>query len=82
MAFSRYRNTIVSFVVNGAKVETVAEYFAWDGLRDSAESLKVGGFDGKIDELMLGGCFRDDSWTHLTYLNQKPTSYWPILMER
>jgi hypothetical protein len=28
---------------------------------------------------MVGGCFRDDTWTRVTYLNQRPENYWPVL---
>ena len=81
IAFSRQPSSRTVFFVNERKIETELKRVAWEdelAMRD----FKVGGFMGKIDELMLGGCYRDDSWTRLTYLNQKPTDYWPTLTPR
>ena len=81
IAFSRQPSSRTVFFVNERKIETELKRVAWEdelAMRD----FKVGGFMGKIDELMLGGCYRDDSWTRLTFLNQKPTDYWPTLTPR
>ena len=78
VAFSRHTNSATNFYVNDRKIDLEPEQIAWTGARD-LEDFKVGGFTGTIDELMLGGCFRDDSWTRLTYLNQRPENYWPVV---
>jgi hypothetical protein len=80
------------FYVNDAKVSASLEKSDWDDTKvtfslepsDRSDSVGVraffelGGFTGIFDELMLGGCFRDDTWTRLTYLNQKPENFWPV----
>lgn len=81
LAFSRHVNSQTVFFVNDNKIESEPERVAWEDERAMRE-FRVGGFTGKIDELMLGGCFRDETWTRLTYLNQKPTDYWPVLKLR
>lgn len=81
VAFSRHTTSQSNFYVNDRKIETEPEQIAWTGVRELAD-FKVGGFTGMIDELMLGGCFRDDAWTRLTYLNQRPENYWPALSAR
>lgn len=81
VAFSRHTISQSNFYVNDRKIETEPEQIAWTGVRDVAD-FEVGGFTGMIDELMLGGCFRDDAWTRLTYLNQRPENYWPALSAR
>ncbi len=81
VAFSRHTTSQSNFYVNDRKIETEPEQIAWTGVRELAD-FKVGGFTGTIDELMLGGCFRDDAWTRLTYLNQRPEKYWPALSAR
>ena len=81
VAFNRHQNERVTFFVNDVKVDPEVEYAGWDGIRENLHDFKVGGFTGKIDELMLGGCYRDDSWTRLTYLNQKPTGSWPMFIK-
>ena len=81
IAFSRHTISQSNFYVNDRKIETEPEQIAWTGVRDNAD-FKVGSFTGTIDELMLGGCFRDDDWTRLTYLNQRPENYWPALSAR
>ena len=78
VAFSRHTTSQTNFYVNDRKIESEPEQIAWMGARD-LEDFKVGGFTGMIDELMLGGCYRDDSWTRLTYLNQRPENYWPVV---
>ncbi len=78
IAFSRHTISQSNFYVNDRKIETEPEQIAWTGARDVAD-FEVGGFTGSIDELMLGSCFRDDDWTRLTYLNQRPENYWPIV---
>lgn len=96
VAFSRRAFEQAVFYVNDAKVSASLEKSDWDDTKvafslepsDRSDSVgvrayfEVGGFTGKLDELMVGGCFRDDTWTRLTYLNQKPESYWPILLPR
>ena len=81
VAFSRHTISQSNFYVNDRKIETEPEQIAWTGVRDIAD-FEVGGFTGTIDELMLGSCFRDDAWTRLTYLNQRPENYWPALSAR
>jgi hypothetical protein len=81
VAFSRHTISQANFYVNDRKIETEPEQIAWTGVRDTAD-FEVGGFTGTIDELMLGSCFRDDDWTRLTYLNQRPENYWPALSAR
>ena len=78
VAFSRHTISKSNFYVNDRKIETEPEQIAWTGTRDVAD-FEVGGFTGTIDELMLGSCYRDDDWTRLTYLNQRPENYWPIV---
>jgi hypothetical protein len=96
VAFSRRAFEQTVFYVNDAKVSASPEKSDWDDTNivfslepsDRSDSVsvrayfEVGGFTGKLDELMVGGCFRDETWTRLTYLNQKPESYWPILLPR
>ena len=81
IAFSRHTISQSNFYVNDRKIETEPEQIAWTGVRDIAD-FEVGGFAGTIDELMLGSCYRDDDWTRLTYLNQRPENYWPALSAR
>jgi hypothetical protein len=81
VAFSRHTTSQSNFYVNDRKIETEPEQIAWTGVREKVD-FKVGSFTGTIDELMLGGCFRDDAWTRLTYLNQRPENYWPALSAR
>ena len=81
VAFSRHTISQSNFYVNDRKIETEPEQIAWSGVREKVD-FKVGSFTGTIDELMLGGCFRDDAWTRLTYLNQRPENYWPALSAR
>lgn len=81
VAFSRHTTSQSNFYVNDRKIETEPEQIAWTGVRELAD-FKVGGFTGMIDELMLGSCYRDDDWTRLTYLNQRPENYWPALSVR
>ena len=81
VAFSRHTTSQSNFYVNDRKIETEPEQIAWSGVREKVD-FKVGSFTGTIDELMLGSCFRDDAWTRLTYLNQRPENYWPALSAR
>lgn len=92
VAFSRRAFEQTVFYVNDAKVSASLEKSDWDDTKvtfalepsDRSDSVGVraffelGGFTGIFDELMLGGCFRDDTWTRLTYLNQKPENFWPV----
>jgi len=96
VAFSRRAFEQTVFYLNDAKVSASPEQSDWDGSKvtfslepsDRSDSVgvrayfEVGGFTGKLDELMVGGCFRDETWTRLTYLNQKPENYWPQLVPR
>lgn len=96
VAFSRRAFEQTVFYLNDAEVSASPETSDWDDTKvtfslepsDRSDSVgvrayfEVGGFTGKLDELMVGGCFRDETWTRLTYLNQKPESYWPILLPR
>lgn len=96
VAFSRRAFEQTVFYLNEANVSASPEQSDWDDSKvtfslepsDRSDSVgvrayfEVGGFTGKLDELMVGGCFRDDTWTRLTYLNQKPESYWPALQPR
>ena len=81
VAFSRHTTSQSNFYVNDRKIETEPEQIAWSGVREKVD-FKVGSFTGMIDELMLGSCYRDDAWTRLTYLNQRPENYWPALSAR
>lgn len=81
VAFSRHTISQSNFYVNDRKIETEPEQIAWTGVRKLVD-FEVGGFTGTIDELMLGSCYRDDDWTRLTYLNQRPENYWPVVMGR
>lgn len=81
IAFSKHSIPQTSYFINGTKIEAEETLSDWDGNREFAD-FKIGGFTGKIDELMLGSAFRDDSWTRLTYLNQKPENSWPKLSAR
>ncbi len=81
IAFSKHSIPQISYFINGVKIEAEETRSDWDGNRKFAD-FKIGGFNGKIDELMLGSAFRDDSWTRLTYLNQKPEDSWPKLSAR
>ncbi|MBO7104167.1 MAG: hypothetical protein J6W22_01620 [Fibrobacter sp.] len=81
VAFSRHTISQSNFYVNDRKIETEPETIAWTGVRKLVD-FEVGGFTGTIDELMLGSCYRDDSWTRLAYLNQRPENYWPALSAR
>ena len=78
IAFSRHTISQSNFYVNDRKIETEPEQIAWTGVRKLVD-FEVGGFTGTIDELMLGSCYRDDAWTRLTYLNQRPENYWPVV---
>ena len=78
VAFSRHTISQSNFYVNDRKIETEPEQIAWTGVRKLVD-FEVGGFTGTIDELMLGSCYRDDAWTRLTYLNQRPENYWPVV---
>ena len=81
IAFSKHSIPQTNYFINGTKIEAEETRSDWDGNREFAD-FKIGGFNGKIDELMLGSAFRDDSWTRLTYLNQKPEDSWPKLSAR
>ncbi|ADL25101.1 putative lipoprotein [Fibrobacter succinogenes subsp. succinogenes S85] len=78
IAFSKHSIPQTNYFINGVKIEAEESRSDWDGNRELAD-FKIGGFNGKIDELMLGSAFRDDSWTRLTYLNQMPKNSWPKL---
>ena len=96
VAFSRRAFEQTVFYLNDAEVSASPEKSDWDDTKvtfslepsDRSDSVgvrayfEVGGFTGKLDELMVGGCFRDETWTRLTYLNQKPENYWPVLRGR
>ena len=93
VAFSRRAFEQTVFYVNDVPVAASPEKSDWDDTNivfslepsDRSDSVsvrayfEVGGFTGKLDELMVGGCFRDDTWTRVTYLNQRPENYWPVL---
>ena len=93
VAFSRRAFKQSVFYVNDVPVAASPETSEWDDSKvtfslepsDRIDSVdvrayfEVGGFTGKLDELMVGGCFRDDTWTRVTYLNQRPENYWPVL---
>ena len=81
IAFSKHSIPQTNYFINGTKIEAEETRSDWDGNREFA-GFKIGGFNGKIDELMLGSAFRDNSWTRLTYLNQKPEDSWPKLSAR
>ena len=81
IAFSKHSIPQTNYFINGTKIEAEETRSDWDGNRELTD-FKIGGFTGKMDELMLGSAFRDDSWTRLTYLNQKPEDSWPKLSAR
>ena len=81
IAFSKHSIPQTNYFINGTKIEAEETRSDWDGNREFAD-FKIGGFTGKMDELMLGSAFRDDSWTRLTYLNQMPENSWPKLSAR
>ena len=81
ISFSKHSIPQTNFFINDTKIEAEEVRTDWDGNR-KFEDFKIGGFTGKLDELTLGSCFRDDSWTRLTYLNQKPENSWPKLSAR
>ncbi len=81
IAFSKHSIPQTNYFINGTKIEAEETRSDWDGNRKFAD-FKIGGFNGKMDELMLGSAFRDDSWTRLTYLNQMPENSWPKLSAR
>ena len=81
IAFSKHSIPQTNYFINGVKIEAEETRTDWDGSSKFAD-FKIGGFTGKMDELMLGSAFRDDSWTRLTYLNQKPEDSWPKLSAR
>ena len=96
VSFSRRAFEQSLFYLNDSMVSASPEQSDWDDskasfslepsdLSDSGDVhayFEVGGFTGKLDELMVGGCYRDETWTRLTYMNQKPTDFWPVLMPR
>jgi hypothetical protein len=96
VSFSRRAFEESLFYVNDSMVSALPEQSDWDDTKvtfslepsDRSDSgdvrayFEVGGFAGKLDELMIGGCYRDETWTRLTYLNQKPTDYWPTVQPR
>lgn len=93
VAFSRRAFVQSLFYLNDSQIKAEASRADWDDTKisfslepsDRSDSsvvrayFEVGGFTGKLDELMVGGCFRDETWTRLTYLNQRPENYWPVL---
>ena len=96
VAFSRRAFEQSLFYLNDSEIKAKATRAEWDDskvtfslepsdlsdLGDVRAYFEVGGFTGKLDELMLGGCYRDETWTRLTFLNQKPKDYWPVLKPR
>lgn len=82
VAFNHFQDLSDSFFINESKIEANVDSTEWDGILESKQDFKVGGFSGELDELMFGSGFRDDSWTLFTYLNQKPVDFWPVLSER
>lgn len=81
VAFSKSSSSKIVFYVNGRNVSVDGVRNDWVG-DYKASNLKIGGFAGKLDELMLGGGYRNASWNYLTYLNQRPENYWPVLKAR
>ena len=84
VAFSRRGLEQSLFYINDSAVEVEMERSDWDGPTVALSYFHVGGggLTGVIDELMVGGCYRDETWTRLTYLNQRPENYWPVLQMR
>ena len=93
VAFSRRAFVQSLFYLNDSQIKAEASRADWDDTKvsfslepsdwsdtgDVRAYFEVGGFTGNLDELMVGGCFRDETWTRLTYLNQRPENYWPVL---
>lgn len=81
VAYSKTGN-YASLFVNGEK-QPMGKKVEWNGSRDeSAEFKVVGPLGGAVDELMISGSARVDSWNYATYLNQRPEGYWPALSPR
>ena len=53
IAFSKHSIPQTNYFINGTKIEAEETRSDWDGNRKLAD-FKIGGFNGKIDELMLG----------------------------
>ena len=72
----------VLFYVNNRQIISEAEKSDWAGNVKERANFQLGGFTGNIDELSIGACFHDESWTLTTYLNQHPENRWPSLSAR
>lgn len=74
--------------VNGALV-AFGDIWDWDGQRNEDADFCFGHdcngerpLVGAVDEFVLGGLDRDESWFYLSYLNQRSEDYWPVFMRR
>lgn len=75
VAFSRTEGGAYNLFVNGSKIAATAQKVEWTGEVDHSADFAVGGFSGALDEFLIAGASRTDSWLYVTYLNQKNT--WP-----
>lgn len=82
VAFSRRAFEQVLFYVNNRQIISEAEKSDWARNVKERANFQLGGFTGNIDELSIGACFHDESWTLTTYLNQHPENRWPSLSAR
>lgn len=74
--------------VNGALV-AFGDIWDWDGQRNEDAGFCFAqacngerALVGAVDEFVLGGLGRDESWFYLSYLNQRSDDYWPVFTRR
>lgn len=89
-----HRNRIGNFYVNGVSVTKTAASHTNENARYEGNNFEIGRmveansengdqyFYGAIDELFMSFVSRSDAWTYVTYFNQKPKNYWPVLQKR
>lgn len=74
--------------VNGALV-AFGDIWDWDGQRNEVADFCFGHdcngerpLVGAVDEFVLGGLNRDESWFYLSFLNQRSEDFWPVFTRR
>ena len=74
--------------VNGALV-AFGDIWDWDGQRNEVADFCFGHdcngdrpLVGSVDEFVLGGLYRDESWFYLSFLNQRSEDFWPVFTRR
>lgn len=74
--------------VNGALV-AFGDIWDWDGQRNEDADFCFGHdcngerpLVGAVDEFVLGGLDRDESWFYLSFLNQRSEDFWPVFTRR